>query len=181
MGSAQTSRVAVDAVTSSVKLGRVTATPPTTTRKHVTVHTDGSCLGNPGAGGWAAVLEYTSGSGQRKTLELSGGEAHTTNNRMELMAAIRALEALKEPCTITLRTDSKYVQHAFTKQWLSGWQRNGWVTSTKEPVKNKDLWLELLALTKTHDVRWDWTKGHAGDQLNERCDVLARTAAKSFL
>jgi ribonuclease HI len=170
----------VDATAFSGKLSHVTATAAVA-RKHVTVHTDGSCLGNPGAGGWAAVLEYTTRNGQTKTLELSGGEANTTNNRMELMAAICALEALKEPCEITLRTDSKYVQHAFTKRWLEGWQRNGWVTSTKEPVKNKDLWVRLLELTRTHNVRWDWTKGHAGDHLNERCDVLARTAAKTFL
>jgi ribonuclease HI len=152
-----------------------------TTRKSIIVHTDGSCLGNPGAGGWAAVLEYNTPSGAQKTLELSGGEANTTNNRMELQAAISALEALKEPCEITLRTDSKYVQHAFTKRWLEGWQRNGWKTASKEPVKNQDLWVKLLALCKVHTVRWDWTKGHAGDALNERCDVLARTAAKGFL
>ena len=151
------------------------------TIKQITVHTDGSCLGNPGAGGWAAVLEYLAPSGAHKTLELSGGEADTTNNRMELMAAIGALEALKETCTIIIRTDSKYVQHAFTKRWLEGWQRNGWITSAKQPVKNQDLWVRLLELTRTHDVRWDWTKGHAGDRLNERCDVLARTAAKKFL
>jgi ribonuclease HI len=153
----------------------------TATRKSIIVHTDGSCLGNPGAGGWAAVLEYSTPSGAQKTLELSGGEANTTNNRMELQAAISALEALKEPCEITLHTDSKYVQHAFTKRWLEGWQRNGWKTAAKEPVKNQDLWVKLLALCKVHTVRWDWTKGHAGDALNERCDVLARTAAKGFL
>ena len=149
--------------------------------KQITVHTDGSCLGNPGAGGWAAVLEYLAPSGAHKTLELSGGEAATTNNRMELMAAIGALEALKEPCQITVRTDSKYVQHAFTKRWLEGWLKNGWITSAKQPVKNKDLWIRLLTLTRTHEVRWDWTKGHVGDPLNERCDVLARTAAQKFL
>jgi ribonuclease HI len=151
------------------------------TKKQIVVHTDGSCLGNPGAGGWAAVLEYTSPSGAQKTLELSGGEANTTNNRMELQAAISALNALKEPCEITLRTDSKYVQHAFTKRWLEGWQRNGWQTASKQPVKNKELWEQLVALCKIHTVRWDWTKGHAGDRLNERCDILARTAAKKYL
>jgi ribonuclease HI len=157
----------------------VTAT--TTARKLVTVHTDGSCLGNPGAGGWAAILEYATPSGAVKTLELSGGEANTTNNRMELQAAIEALEALKEPCDAVICTDSKYVQHAFTKRWLEGWQRNGWVTASKEPVKNKELWLRLLELTKTHRVQWDWTKGHAGHALNERCDALARAAAKKYL
>jgi ribonuclease HI len=161
------------------RLRRVTA--PVQTHKQITVHTDGSCLGNPGAGGWAAILEYATPSGAVKTLELSGGEANTTNNRMELQAAISALEALKEPCEVTLCTDSKYVQHAFTKRWLEGWQRNGWVTAAKEPVKNKELWVKLLELTRVHRVQWDWTKGHAGHALNERCDVLARAAAKKFL
>lgn len=166
---------------SDARLASVTVQNVSKTIKQITVHTDGSCLGNPGAGGWAAVLEYLAPSGAQKTLELSGGEADTTNNRMELMAAIGALEALKETCQITIRTDSKYVQHAFTKRWLEGWQRNGWMTSDKKPVKNQDLWVRLLALTRTHTVRWDWTKGHAGDPLNERCDVLARTAAQKFL
>ena len=146
--------------------------------KHVIVHTDGSCLGNPGPGGWAAILEYATQSGGVKTLELSGREENTTNNRMELTGAIRALEALREPCAVTIVTDSKYVQHAFTKRWLEGWQRNGWKTASKEPVKNRELWERLLELTATHEVRWDWTKGHAGHALNERCDQLANAQAR---
>jgi ribonuclease HI len=155
--------------------------PDTTkTRKRVIVHTDGSCLGNPGPGGWAAILEYINSKGESKTLALSGGEAHTTNNRMELTGAIRALEALLEPCSVTIVTDSKYVQHAFTKRWLEGWQKNGWKTSSKEPVKNKDLWERLLELSQIHTVDWDWTKGHAGHDLNERADKLANTEARKI-
>lgn len=150
-------------------------------KKHVVVHTDGSCLGNPGPGGWAAILEYVNGKQERKTLELTGGEADTTNNRMELLGAIRALEALKEPCAVTIVTDSKYVQHAFTKRWLEGWQKNGWLTASREPVKNRELWERLLELSRVHDVNWDWTKGHAGHDLNERCDTLARSEAKKIM
>jgi ribonuclease HI len=145
--------------------------PKMTMRKTVTIHTDGSCLGNPGPGGWAAILEF-----KGKTLEVSGGELETTNNRMELMAAIGALEALKEPCEVILVTDSKYVQHAFTKRWLDGWLKNGWKTAAKQPVKNRELWERLLELSKTHIVQWSWTKGHVGHALNERADFLANQA-----
>lgn len=151
-----------------------------TPRKRVIVHTDGSCLGNPGPGGWAAILEYVNSRGESRTLELSGGEAHTTNNRMELTGAIRALEALKEPCSVTIVTDSKYVQHAFIKRWLDGWQKNGWMTKSREPVKNKELWERLLELSRTHAVDWDWTKGHAGHDLNERADRLANAEARKI-
>ena len=144
--------------------------------KTVTVHTDGSCLGNPGPGGWAAILEF-----KGKTLEISGGELETTNNRMELMAAIGALEALKEPCEVILVTDSKYVQHAFTKRWLDGWQKNGWKTAAKQPVKNRELWERLLELSKTHKVEWSWTKGHVGHALNERADKLANMARDTVM
>lgn len=140
-------------------------------RKTVTIHTDGSCLGNPGPGGWAAILEFNG-----KTLEVSGGELASTNNRMELMAAIGALEALKEPCAVIVVTDSKYVQQAFEKNWLKGWQKNGWKTASKQPVKNRELWERLLALTQTHSVKWSWTKGHVGHALNERADFLANQA-----
>ena len=142
---------------------------------HVKIATDGACKGNPGPGGWGTLLRI----GDREK-ELSGGENPSTNNRMELMAAIRGLQALTKPCRVTLVTDSVYVKDGITK-WVHGWQRNGWRTSAKQPVKNKDLWIRLLTLTRTHEVRWDWTKGHVGDPLNERCDVLARTAAQKFL
>jgi ribonuclease HI len=154
--------------------------PHDTPRKQVIVHTDGSCLGNPGPGGWAAILEYQMTDGSRKTLELSGREENTTNNRMELTGAIKALEALRQACTVVIVTDSKYVQHAFTKRWLEGWQKNGWKTASKEPVKNKELWEQLLELTKMHQVTWDWTKGHAGHDLNERCDRLANAQARGL-
>ncbi len=140
-------------------------------RKRVTVHTDGSCKGNPGAGGWAAILEHGG-----RTLELSGAEASTTNNRMELMAAIRALEALKEPCRVTMVTDSKYLQHAFTKGWLATWRRNGWRTAAGEPVKNRELWERLVELAGVHEVEWAWQRGHVGHALNERADRLANAA-----
>ena len=135
----------------------------------MTVHTDGSCRDR--RGGWAAILEYG-----KHTLELSGGEADTTNNRMELLAAIRALEALKEPCSVSIVTDSQYLQHAFTKGWLASWQRNGWLTASKEPVKNRELWERLLELTRQHEVRWAWQRGHVGHALNERADRLANAA-----
>ena len=138
----------------------------------VTISTDGSCLGNPGPGGWAAVL-----SARGKTRELSGGYRRTTNNRMELLAAIEALATLTRPCTVVLRTDSKYVKEAITHRWLANWQRNGWMTASKKPVKNKDLWLRLAELLKGHKVDFRWVMGHAGDPDNERCDVLAKTAA----
>ena len=137
---------------------------------HVIVHTDGACSGNPGPGGWGAILSF--GNTEK---ELSGGEPHTTNNRMEMMAAIAALEALKKPCTVELHTDSKYVQQGIS-QWIHGWKRNGWKTADKKPVKNVDLWQRLEAAIARHNVRWHWVKGHAGHDMNERADVLARDA-----
>ncbi len=137
-------------------------------RPHVTVFTDGACSGNPGPGGWGAILKF----GETEK-ELKGGEAHTTNNRMELMAAISALEALKKPCVVDLTTDSQYVRKGIT-EWIHGWKRNGWRTSDKKPVKNVDLWQRLDAALKPHELRWHWIKGHAGHDENERADQLAR-------
>ncbi len=136
--------------------------------KHVIIYTDGACSGNPGPGGWAAVLAY--GPHERV---VSGAEPQTTNNRMELRAALEALRALKEPCRVSLHTDSAYLARAFTEGWLSNWQRNGWRTSSKKPVENKDLWEALLAQTDRHKVRWVKVKGHAGDPTNNRVDALA--------
>jgi ribonuclease HI len=138
--------------------------------KEVVVHSDGACRGNPGPGGWAAVL--TCGD-QRK--ELSGGEPATTNNRMELQAAIEALRSLKQPCVVEFFTDSKYVQNGIAS-WLAGWKRNGWLTSAKQPVKNADLWRSLDTAATPHRIKWRWLKGHAGHAENERCDVLANAA-----
>ena len=135
--------------------------------KSVTIHTDGGCEGNPGPGGWAAVLRCG-----EQLREVSGGEPATTNNRMELQAAIGALAALQEPCAVTLHTDSSYLRNGIT-QWLKGWKRNGWRTSTREPVKNDDLWKQLDAATAPHHIEWRWLKGHAGHADNERCDQLA--------
>ena len=134
----------------------------------VTVHTDGACSGNPGPGGWGAILSF---GGHEK--ELNGGEPHTTNNRMELMAAISALETLKRPCSIDLYTDSEYMRGGITG-WINGWKKNGWRTADKKPVKNVDLWKRLDAALVQHDVRWHWVKGHAGHAMNERADELAR-------
>jgi len=144
------------------------------TRKQVHVYTDGACLGNPGPGGWAALLRY----GVRER-ELVGGEALTTNNRMELMAAIRALEVLTEPCEVVLHTDSQYVRRGIT-EWMPNWLRRNWRTSGGEAVKNQDLWQRLHAAAGRHAVDWRWVKGHAGDPDNERVDVLARTEAERF-
>lgn len=135
--------------------------------KKVTIHTDGGCEGNPGPGGWAAVLEC---EGKKK--EVSGGEAVTTNNRMELQAAISALAALKQPCEVDFFTDSQYLRNGIS-EWVKGWKTKGWVTSTKKPVKNADLWRQLDALAQKHKIHWKWLKGHAGHEFNERCDVLA--------
>ena len=133
--------------------------------------TDGACKGNPGPGGWGAVIRAGD-----KEKELSGGEKLTTNNRMELTAAIKGLEALKRPCRVVLSTDSRYVMDGLTK-WLAGWQRNGWKTAAKQPVKNADLWQELVAAAAPHRIRWEWVKGHAGHPGNERADKLASDAA----
>jgi ribonuclease HI len=135
---------------------------------HVIIHTDGACKGNPGPGGWGALLQ--TGGGHEK--ELWGGETNTTNNRMELMAAIMALEALKRPCKVELHTDSKYVMQGIT-EWMRGWKARGWLTADKKPVKNADLWQRLDAARLPHDVKWRWVKGHAGHELNERADQLA--------
>jgi ribonuclease HI len=137
---------------------------------HVIIHTDGACSGNPGPGGWGAILTY----GEHEK-ELKGGEAHTTNNRMELMGAISALEALKRPSTVELHTDSKYVHDGISK-WIHGWKRNGWKTAEKKPVKNVDLWQRLDQAMQRHEVHWRWVKGHAGHELNDRADRLAVAA-----
>lgn len=136
----------------------------------VEIWTDGACSGNPGPGGWGAVLRF----GERER-ELSGGEAQTTNNRMELRAAIESLNALKRPCDVLLHTDSRYVMDGIT-DWIRGWKARGWKTAAKKPVKNADLWQELDMANSRHQVRWHWVKGHAGDAGNERADQLARDA-----
>ena len=136
--------------------------------KTVTIYTDGACSGNPGPGGWGAILEW---NGVEK--ELSGGAADTTNNRMELTGVIEALSALKEPCNVLLTTDSKYVVDSITNGWVYGWQKRGWVKSDKKPALNVDLWKQLLPLLEKHQVTFHWVKGHAGHPENERCDQLA--------
>ena len=136
--------------------------------RHVDIYTDGACSGNPGKGGWGAVLVY---NGIEK--EISGGEAQTTNNRMELTAVIKALSQLKEPCEVTLTTDSKYVCDAINQGWLYSWQKNGWKKADKKPALNVDLWEELLPLLDEHKVEFVWVKGHNGHKYNERCDALA--------
>lgn len=143
--------------------------------KTVYVYTDGACSGNPGAGGWGAILKYR---GVQK--ELSGAERMTTNNRMELTAVISALSALKEPCKAIVTTDSKYVVDGITKGWARSWQKNGWVKSDKKPALNPDLWQELLSLCQTHEVEFVWVKGHAGHPENERCDRLAVNGYKAL-
>jgi ribonuclease HI len=135
---------------------------------HVIIHTDGACKGNPGPGGWGAILQ--TGGGHEK--ELWGGEPLTTNNRMELMAAIQALEALKRPSQVRLHTDSMYLRDGITR-YIHNWKRNGWKTADKKPVKNEDLWKRLDAARARHEVKWHWVKGHAGHELNERADGLA--------
>ena len=144
----------------------------TTELPRVEIATDGACKGNPGRGGWGAVLRAADG----RERELSGGEKVTTNNRMELMAAIEGLKALKRPCRVILSTDSRYVMDGLTK-WIKGWQKNGWKTAAKQPVKNAELWQELLAAAKPHRIEWVWVKGHAGHPDNERADKLASDAA----
>ncbi len=142
----------------------------------IKIHTDGSCLGNPGAGGWAAVIV----DDQNRREEIFGGAEHTTNNRMELTAAICALKKISDGEHVELFTDSSYLKNAFTNGWLVKWKRNGWLTSTRNPVLNQDLWQELDELISTRAVKFNWVKGHAGNYFNERCDTLARTTAEKF-
>jgi ribonuclease HI len=139
--------------------------------KAVTLVTDGSCLGNPGPGGWAAILRF--GNSEK---ELWGSEPQTTNNRMEMTAVIEGLSSLKEPCRVLVEIDSEYVKNGITK-WMDAWKRRGWRTASKQPVKNKDLWQKLDEAVSRHQVRWEWVKGHAGHADNNRCDELARQAA----
>lgn len=139
--------------------------------KKITIYTDGACSGNPGPGGWAAVLIY-----KEVSKEISGGENETTNNRMELLAAIKALEILKENCEISLYSDSAYLCNAFNEKWINNWVNNNWKTSSKKPVENQDLWQRLVRLTKIHNVTFIKVKGHSDNKLNNRCDQLAREA-----
>ena len=143
--------------------------------KTVEIYTDGACSGNPGPGGWGAVLRY-----RGKEKELSGGEAMTTNNRMELTAVIRALEALKEPCAVELWSDSKYVIDALEKGWARSWQKKGWIKADKKPALNPDLWARLLELSEKHELRYHWVKGHADNAFNNRCDALAVREREKF-
>ncbi len=140
----------------------------------VEIWTDGACSGNPGPGGWGAILTF-----KGKQRELSGGEALTTNNRMELMGAISALETLTRPCTVALHTDSQYLRQGITS-WIHGWKKNGWKTADRKPVKNEELWKRLDAALKQHKIEWKWVRGHAGDEMNERADALARTGMAPF-
>ena len=144
--------------------------------KKINIYTDGACSGNPGPGGWAAVLLY----GDRKK-EISGGERDTTNNRMEMMAVISALETLKEACEVDLYTDSQYIVNAIEQGWVYAWKKKGWIKSNKEPAKNPDLWEHLLKLLKHHKVKFHWIKGHADNPYNNRCDELAVAESKKFL
>jgi ribonuclease HI len=147
----------------------------TAPRPTVTIYTDGACDPNPGIGGWAAILIHPdTGS---KT-EITGGDPDSTNNRMELTAVIEALAQLKQPCVVTIVTDSEYVKNAFTQKWLEGWVKKGWKTASRQPVKNQDLWQKLLVLTQQHQIHWQWVRGHAFDALNNRCDELAVAARK---
>ena len=143
--------------------------------KTVTLYTDGACSGNPGPGGWGAILSY--GDAER---EFSGGEAHTTNNRMELTAVIKGLEALKQPCIVELYSDSKYVIDALEKGWAHGWKARGWKKADKQPALNPDLWERLLGLCGTHEVRTHWVRGHAENEKNNRCDELARQQSAKY-
>ena len=143
--------------------------------KQITIYTDGACSGNPGPGGWGAVLDY---KGTQR--EISGGEADTTNNRMEMMALISALRLLKEPCDITLCSDSKYVIDALQKGWAKGWRARGWVKADKKPALNSDLWALMLDLCEGHKFTYQWIKGHAGHKENERCDALAVAQSQKY-
>ncbi len=143
--------------------------------KHVDIYTDGACKHNPGPGGWGAIIVYN-----KVEKELSGGEPKTTNNRMELLGAIKALEALKEPCYVLLTTYSNYIIDSITKRWVYGWKSRGWVKSDKTPALNPDLWERLLGLLEIHKVTFNWVKGHAGHPYNERCDALACAEAEKY-
>ena len=143
--------------------------------KQVTIYTDGACSGNPGPGGWGAILKY-----KEIERELSGGEAATTNNRMELTAVIAALECLKEPCAVELYSDSKYVIDALSKGWAVSWRKKGWIKSDKKPALNVDLWERLLKLTEAHEMHYHWVKGHADNEYNNRCDALAVAEREKF-
>ncbi len=144
-----------------------------TENKTVTLYTDGACKGNPGKGGWGVLMRY--GSHEK---ELFGGEAHTTNNRMELTAIIQGLAALKRPCAVVIYTDSQYVKNGM-EQWIHGWKKNGWKTAAKQPVKNEDLWRQLDQLAAQHQIQWQWVRGHAGHAENERADALANQGVAS--
>jgi ribonuclease HI len=144
--------------------------------KKVRLITDGACKGNPGRGGWACVLKYTDSKGKVHVREMYGFDPHTTNNKMELTGAIRGLQALNAPCEVEVKTDSEYMRNGITS-WIRNWKRNGWLTGDKKPVANKELWLELDHETARHKVTWTWTKGHADDAENNRCDELAQMAA----
>ena len=158
-------------MSSAEKTPNKSSAPP-----EVVIFCDGGCRPNPGPGAWAAILRFGA-----KEKELSGGEAETTNNRMELTAVTRALEELKVPCSVTVVTDSEYVANAFRQKWIDNWKRNGWKSSTKQPVKNRDLWEALDAQIQKHTVKWEWTRGHSGHPENERCDELAtETRVKMF-
>ncbi len=147
----------------------------------VTIYTDGAARGNPdGPGGYGAILQYTDREGVLHERELSQGYEKTTNNRMEMMGVIAALEALKRPCSVDLYTDSQYVVNAFEKGWIRNWKKNGWKTASREPVKNKELWERMLAAAAPHQLTFHWVKGHAGHPENERCDKLATTAADQY-
>jgi ribonuclease HI len=143
--------------------------------KHVQLITDGACLGNPGPGGWACILRF----GEKKK-EMFGSERHTTNNRMEITAAIEGLKVLREPCEVEVVTDSEYLKNGITT-WIKGWKRNGWKTAAKKPVVNQDLWMILDDLAAQHELKWTWTKGHADHEDNNRCDELATQAARDQL
>lgn len=143
--------------------------------KQIEIYTDGACSGNPGPGGWGAMLRY---NGRKK--EISGGEAQTTNNRMELTAVIAALECLKEPCAVELYSDSKYVIDALSKGWAVSWRKKGWIKSDKKPALNVDLWERLLKLTEAHEMHYHWVKGHADNEYNNRCDALAVAEREKF-
>ena len=157
-------------------MNRIATTPPASQSRNemIEIYTDGACKGNPGVGGWGAWLRY--GDHEK---ELFGGEAHTTNNRMELLAVIRALESIKRPVPLVIHTDSQYVQKGIT-EWMSNWKRRGWRTADKKPVKNVDLWQQLDELAQRHEIEWRWVKGHSGDAGNERADQLANKGVASM-